>query len=192
MDKDEIMSKNPDVLWEVIETKDILVVENRLSISVQRIKLPDGRIIDDYYQIYLPECVVVVSRNEEGRTVMLEQYQHGFGRVSVVLPAGVIEKGESPLHAAQRELLEETGYSSEEWYSFGTFPLHNNYGCGKVNFFFAANVRQIAKPTSKDLEETKIILMDEQETINAIKKGDIIAIGSITALLLSKIILNKA
>ena len=102
-----------------------------------------------------------------------------------------LEKEESPLQTAQRELLEETGYSSNEWHSLGSYVLHNNYGFCRVHFFFADNTKQTAKPHSGDLEEMEIILMDKHEIVNAIKNQDIISLGSIAALSLVKIILDN-
>lgn len=177
--------------WEILENKDIFIVQNRITISVQHIKLPNGKIIDDYYQIKLPESVVIVANTKENKIIMSRQYLHGLGKISLVFPAGTIEQGDIPLRTAQRELLEETGYSSTEWKLLASFIPHTNYGCGKAHFFFANNTIQIAEPMSGDLEEMEIILMTNHEITNAIRNGEIISIGTITAWTLAKTILNK-
>jgi ADP-ribose pyrophosphatase len=177
MGKKETNSKT----WEVLDSKDIFIIENRITVSVQCIKLPDGKIIDDYYQIKLPEAVIIVASTDEKEIVMSRQYLHGFGRVSVVMPAGTIEKGETALKAARRELLEETGYSSREWKALASFAPHTNYGCGRIHFFFAGNAKKTAEPMSGDFEEMEIILMTENDIINAIRNEDIISVGTITA-----------
>ncbi len=191
MKKNGVKAKNSNISWKVLEEKEVFVAEPRLTVSVQCLKLPNGKIIDDYYQIYFPEAVVIVARTRNGKVIMSRQYQHGFARVSIVLPAGTIGKSESPLQTAQRELLEETGYSSNEWQSLGDYMLHNNYGCGRVYFFFADKAKKTARPNSEDLEEMEIILMDKQKITEAIRKREIIALGSITALMLVKAVLNK-
>ncbi|MFA5778970.1 MAG: NUDIX hydrolase [Elusimicrobiota bacterium] len=179
---------NKYIHWKVLESNDVFIAkQDRFKISVQRIKLPDGKIIDDYYRIQMPESVVIVARTNKNKIVMCKQYRHGFARVSMVLPAGMIESGEKPIQTAKRELLEETGYASEKWKNLGRLISHINYGCSKVNFFFADNAKQIKKPESGDLEEMEIILMTEKEIVNAVKKKDIISMGTITALTLVKI-----
>lgn len=174
--------------WKVLESKDVFIAkQDRFRVSVQRIKLPGGKIIDDYYRIQMPESAIVVARTDKNKIVMCRQYRHGFSRVSTVLPAGMCDPGEKPIQTAKRELLEETGYASEKWKNLGMLISHINYGCSKVNFFFADNAEQIKKPESGDLEEGEIILMTEKEIINAMKKKDIISIGTITALTLAKL-----
>lgn len=181
------MKKNHYSLWKILNERGIFTVKNRLKVSKQRIKLPDGKIIDDYYQVYLPESVMVVARTKDKKFVMSKQYLHGLRQVSIVLPGGMVEKRENPLKTAKRELLEETGYSSVKWHLIGRFVPHDNQVCGKVHLFFADDVKWINNPVSKDLEKTKIILMTEKEIISAMKKGGIIAMGTITALTIAKI-----
>lgn len=184
-------TENQNVSWKVLETRNILNIESRFKISVQRVKLPNGKIINDYYQLRFPESVVIVARTAKKKIIISRQYLHGLACVSMVLPAGMMKKGESPLHAAQRELLEETGYSSKKWQILSSLMPHNNYGGGRTHFFFADNATRIAKPKSGDLEEMQIILIDEPSIINAIRKGDIVSVGSIASLALAKVFLHN-
>ena len=68
------------------------------------------------------------------------------------LPSGLIEDGEAPLAAAQRELLEETGYRSDRWTPLGSFVVNSNYGAGRVHAFLAVDVERVSEPNSGDLE----------------------------------------
>jgi 8-oxo-dGTP pyrophosphatase MutT (NUDIX family) len=100
--------------WEVLES---IYLHRRpwLTMRQDKVKLASGRTIDDYYVQEFPAWVNVLAITEENNAVLIRQYRHGLGRVSYELPAGVHEEGESFLDAAQRELLEETGYGGGRW-----------------------------------------------------------------------------
>jgi len=100
--------------WDVLES---IYLHRRpwLTMRQDKVKLASGRTIDDYYVQEFPAWVNVLAITGEHEAVLIRQYRHGLGRVSYELPAGVHETGESLLEAAQRELLEETGYSGGTW-----------------------------------------------------------------------------
>jgi len=78
------------------------------------------------------DWVNIVALTTAGNVVLVEQFRFGAGKVSLEVPAGVVETGEDPLDAAKRELLEETGYVSEEWASMGSVdanPAFMNNTC---------------------------------------------------------------
>ena len=65
------------------------------------------------------DWINVVALTENGRSIMVEQYRFGVGSCTVETPGGMVDAGETPLQAAQRELKEETGYSGGKWKSLG-------------------------------------------------------------------------
>ena len=89
---------------------------------------------------------------------MLQSYRHGVGDITHLFPGGIIDEGETPLDAAKRELLEETGFGGGEWRTMGTYVPHSNYGGGKVHMFRVNSVKKVQEPNSGDLEETNIHL----------------------------------
>jgi ADP-ribose pyrophosphatase len=147
--------------------------------------LPDGRIIDDFYQIELPEYVIVFAQTPEGSIVMERHYKHGVRRIILALPAGYLEPGEEPLKGARRELLEETGYEASNWHSLGCFVVNANQGCGKAHLFIANGVRQTQHPDSGDLEEIEILLMTRGEVIQAILNGEVATLAAVATLALA-------
>ena len=81
-----------------------------MDVAKQTIIKPDGKIIDDYYQIYMPSYTAIFAYEEKLESVyILEGYRHGSRKHILGFPWGMVEKGETPSQCAQRELLEETG-----------------------------------------------------------------------------------
>lgn len=171
--------------WKVLESQEIFAVDPWIKLSVDRVLLPDGKIINDYYQIKLPEYAVIFAETAQDSVVVLRLYKHGVGKVSLVLPAGSVEAGEQPLASAQRELLEETGYSAEDWGILGSFVVNGNYGCGRAHLFVARNARQIAEPDSGDLETMEVILMQPDEVLDAVRRGEVAGLGTVAAIALA-------
>jgi ADP-ribose pyrophosphatase len=171
--------------WEVLGSREVFVAEPWIKVSVQQVRLPNGRIVDNYHRIEFPEYVVVFAQTGDGEVVLERSYKHGVGHSSLVLPSGLIDEGEEPLAAARRELLEETGYAASEWRLLGSFVPNGNYGCGKAHLFTAREAHQVAQPDSGDLEDMDIIRMKPDELVGAVQRGDIALLGSIAAIALA-------
>jgi ADP-ribose pyrophosphatase len=67
----------------------------------------------DFVVLEFPDWVNVIPLTADGRVVLIRQYRHGISAPTWEIPGGVIDPGEEPLHAAVRELSEETGYAAE-------------------------------------------------------------------------------
>ena len=75
----------------------------------------------EFYVLDACDWVNVVAVTEDGRMVFVEQYRHGVERTTLEIPGGMVDAEDpSPEAAARRELLEETGFASEDWRLIGT------------------------------------------------------------------------
>src|ERR1051326_8226108 len=101
--------------WRVLNTTPLISIQPWFQISQEEVELPSGRIVNDFYRIVMPEFSLVVPVTSSGELLMVRGYRHGPRKICLGVPGGLIEPGESPLAAAQRELLEETGYRADEW-----------------------------------------------------------------------------
>jgi len=164
--------------WTVLSSRSLLRAEPWVSVIAQKIRLPDGRLINNYYQIKTPAFVVFYVKTRDNRVIVIRQYKHGIGRVSLTMPGGLIDSSENPLTAARRELLEETGYAAESWKSLGNYVPDGNFGCGRAYFFMARNARKTTEPKSGDLEEMQVILIPESDLLKAVRRGAVISLSS--------------
>jgi 8-oxo-dGTP pyrophosphatase MutT (NUDIX family) len=77
--------------------------------------MPNGHIVEDYYVLEYNNWVNAVAITEDNKVIMVHQYRHAAEIVSLEIPGGVIDEGESPEQALRRELLEETGYQFDDF-----------------------------------------------------------------------------
>jgi 8-oxo-dGTP pyrophosphatase MutT (NUDIX family) len=84
-----------------------------LRLRSDRVELPDGAVIDGYFVRETRGFAIVAAITPERRIVLVRQYKHGIGRITLELPAGTIDPGETPEACAIRELAEETGYTGD-------------------------------------------------------------------------------
>jgi ADP-ribose pyrophosphatase len=140
-----------------------------MTVELQRVRLPDGRVVDDYHRILLPDYSVMYVETEDGRVVVERQYKHGVGDVTLTLPAGLLKAGEDPLEGARRELLEETGYEASNWGCLGQFVQNSNYGGSRAHVYRATGARRVAEPDAGDLEHIEIVLMTRHELFQALR-----------------------
>ena len=101
--------------WKVRASRRILA-KPWLTVRQDAVELPNGTVIPEYFVFEYSDWVNIIPVTEDGRIVLVRQYRHGIGRVCWEIPAGVVEKTDpTPLAGAQRELLEETGFSGGVW-----------------------------------------------------------------------------
>ena len=99
-----------------------------VNLYVDRVRFPNGRIIDDYHIIDFPYgAVTMIAENDSGQIVFARIARYATGTDEWELPAGGIQKDESILEAAEREVLEETGYtSSKHRLIYSYYPMNGN------------------------------------------------------------------
>ena len=172
-------------LWEILDRKILLSAQPWLEVWRERVRLPDGRIIPDYYKLVVPDVAAVVAITAEEKILVLRQYKHGVGGPVWGLPSGFCNNNESPLDCAQRELLEETGCRAERWINLGNYICDANRGGGSEYVFLALDTQKVAEPSNPDLEEYQVHYLEMEDLLSLIRNQQIKPVGFIAAILLA-------
>ena len=72
--------------WKLLEQKTVYECDPWIRLDVQKIKLPDGKIVDNFHQLVLPESVVVYPVISEEKVLMLQSYRHSVGDITMMFP----------------------------------------------------------------------------------------------------------
>lgn len=158
----------------VVSTK--LVYETpTFYVTAQKVVEPSGKTVQRNV-VRHPGSVVIMALEETGkqpRVLLVKQYRYAAGRYTWELPAGHIDEGETTLHAAQRELGEETGYTANEW----KLALHYYPSPGfmdeTMSVYLARDIKK-GKANPEDDEDITAKLFPIEAVVKKIMSGDVI------------------
>ena len=134
--------------------------------------------------------VVPVLETERGKEfVMVRQWRHGARDLSLEFPGGVFEKGENAQAAAERELLEETGYRAGKIQKLGEFNPNPAIMSNTVHFFLALDLELVAGQNLDEDEYVEVETIAFEKVLQGMGKPPFIhaLMGTAMALYLSNI-----
>lgn len=159
--------------WKVLSQETVYDGRPFVTLFRQCVRVADGREIDDFHLVALPDFAVAVPILRDGRILTQWQYKHGAGSYSLTFPAGHIEKGESPETAMRRELSEEVGHAAETIVSFGSYQVSGNQGCGRAHLFAMTGCHHVGAPHHDDLEAWDVRIMSVEEVDKALRGNNL-------------------
>ncbi|CAN5897994.1 NUDIX hydrolase [soil metagenome] len=134
----------------------------------------DGKIVDPYFVVEIPTSVAVMAISEDNDVILVKQYRHPLSESLLELPGGFMDAGELPQHAAERELLEETGYSFSSYHYLGVTAANpgvlNNY----THMFLATGGKMTSLQSLDANEEIEIILKPLPEVKLMLQHNEIV------------------
>ena len=160
--------------WHVLQSKNILRLGTWLSVRQECVQLPSGAQIPTWFIFEFPDWINVIAITKDGKMVMEDQYRHGLGETHYELVAGVVDPGESPLQAAQRELSEETGYEGGKWQLYMTLspnPTNHNNLCYT---FLATGVEKRCEQHQEATEDIHVHVLKPEQVMEMLRDGEII------------------
>ena len=90
--------------------------------------------------------------------VLIRQYRHGIREITLEIPGGMVEAGDSPEEAARRELREETGYAESQMILLGSVHPNPAFLNNKCYTYVAQEVSLTGKQEQDAKEDIEVIL----------------------------------
>lgn len=158
------MKKDDDAhLVETGLASEVVFSGRLLEVRRDRIRLPDGGEATREFVVH-PGAVLVVPVLDDGRLVLERQFRYPVRRVMLEFPAGKIDAGETPLATAQRELVEEAGYTAQKWKKLGTIHPEIGYSTEFIDVYEATGLAHVGQKLDEG-EFLDVVAMSEDELL---------------------------
>ena len=160
-------------MWKICKSE-YIYQSQWLTVRKDAVLTDRGMAIDDFYVLEYPTWVNVIAITTDGKFIIEQQYRHGIQKTVYELCAGVCEKDESPIDAAKRELLEETGFGGGEWSFIGKYAPNPNSMNNWCYSFLAEGVTKIQDSHQELTEDIQVYQMSADNLMIMMKQGYIV------------------
>lgn len=157
--------------WKTINSE-TLVDDYHVRVKKNSVELPDGAVIPDFYTVSIPDAAMVAAITKDGKILLKSEYRYACESEVIECPAGMFEENESdPLTVAKRELLEETGYSSDNWTYFGPTWESTSKLTNRMHLFLARDAIPTATQHLDPNEHLDVIQVSLEAAIEMVMSG---------------------
>ena len=168
--------------WKTINSETI-VSDKYCTVKRNQVQLPDGAEINDFYTVTIPDAALVVAITSDSHIILKREYRFACGEDILECPAGMVESGEDPLTTAKRELLEETGYVSDQWTWFGATRESTSKLTNRMWLFMARDCKKVSDQRLDQNEQVEVIRIPLAEAVEMVMENQINANSSAHAIL---------
>jgi ADP-ribose pyrophosphatase len=164
--------KDEPPIWKRISSKkiaDCRVFSVREDLSERESDARRGT----FFVVENPDWVNIIALTKENKVVLIEQFRHGMGEINLEIPGGMIDQNESPEKAARRELLEETGFSSDNFILLGKSRPNPAIQNNTIYHFLALDCEKTHDTAFDEHESVVTSLVSRPEIKNLILHGNI-------------------
>ena len=187
--------------WEEIK-RETIVHDEWIDFRKSAYRFPDGSVYEPFYSYSRRDYAVIVATDEDGNYICVRQFRQGIKEITTEFPAGGIERtdgkeyagtvsgsdteAEDALDAAKRELLEETGYVSDEWEHLLSIPSNATISDNYAHIYAARNYRKAADQDLDEMEFLNVVKHTDAEIKELTAHGDFKQSVHVMAWLLAK------
>ena len=156
--------------WKLLHSE-YLFKRPGVAVRIDRVETKNGQEFEPYV-IESGTWVNVIALTKKSEVVLIRQYRHAVGQVLLELPAGLMDEGDaSPLQAAQRELLEETGYAGKQFIEIGhVYPnpaTHTNL----IYSYLVLDAEMVSEQNLEETEDIEVQLLPWEEAVALARTG---------------------
>ena len=166
---------DPNAAWGGGEPQ--VIAKNPIfSLVESRRESPFSGAAGAFYRLECPEWVHAIPFTAEAAGLELlavEQYRHGVVHASLEIPGGLCDPSETPLEAAKRELLEETGHASEHWTYLGFCTPNPAIQNNRCHFFLALECAPVTELKLDPTEELRVWAVPYREWESRMESGEV-------------------
>ncbi len=158
--------------WLTLETKNILKAHVFRYVKVKR-QSPETLDVGEFDIVQCSNWVNIVAITPEKKIVIIKQYRHGIDSFTTEIPGGAINYLEESLVAAKRELVEETGFTSDKWYHLGKVDVNPAFMTNFCEINLALDAIKTQVQNLDPFEEITVSLEDLTVVEEMIKNEEI-------------------
>jgi len=178
------MAVNKVNLEEHTIRSEVIASGGMLTVKRDQVRLPNGHQSQREFVLH-PGAVVVVPLLDNGNIIFERQFRYPLHQVFIELPAGKIDPNETILTTGQRELLEETGYTANQWDKLGLQHPCIGYSNEVIHMYLARGLT--LGEHQRDIDETlEVFEMSLSQCMQMILDGEITDGKTIVAMLFAE------
>lgn len=148
-----------------------LVCDEFVKIRKDLLRLPEGQGYTYYTLVTKSPAVIVLAITQDKLLVVNEEYRHPTGKALLCFPGGYMDEGEGPLTAAQRELLEETGYTAKQFVLMGSAFPYPGISDQRLYYVLAQEAYKKANPSPDVGEVLRTSLKCREDVLAEVASG---------------------